>query len=32
MFEGSSGESGTRHMERALAKPVKKIEDKEKGS
>jgi hypothetical protein len=28
----STGESGTRHMERAQAKPVKKIEDKEKGS
>jgi hypothetical protein len=28
----STGESGTRYMERAQAKPVKKIEDKEKGS
>jgi hypothetical protein len=28
----SIGESGTRHIERAQGKPVKKIEDKEKGS
>jgi hypothetical protein len=28
----STGESGTRHIERAQEKPVKKKEDKEKGS
>jgi hypothetical protein len=28
----STGESGTRHMERVQGKPVKKVEDKENGS
>src|SRR5918994_1799497 len=28
----STGESGTRHIERAQEKPPKKVEDKEKGS